>query len=256
MQNYQFFNISLMVFTILPVIVFYLLTCTNMHAPYGKFASTIWGKWSISAKWGWIIMESPSSIIFLTALLSSGRMTSGTIALFLVWQFHYFYRSFIYPLFTNHSKVMPVSVLLSAFSFQVINTYFQSQWVFYYSPVDMYDMEYLKSWHFIVGLMIFLIGSFINRQSDRILKKLRNPGETEYKIPYGGMYKYVSCPNYLGEIVIWCGWAVMLNSWVGLSFVFWTIANLVPRALKVHHWYLQKFPDYPKDRKAVIPFIW
>ena len=33
-------------------------------------------------------------------------------------------------------------------------------------------------------------------------------------------------------------------------------ANLVPRAASVHRWYHERFPDYPADRKALVPFLW
>ncbi|HQE66815.1 MAG TPA: 3-oxo-5-alpha-steroid 4-dehydrogenase, partial [Bacillota bacterium] len=41
----------------------------------------------------------------------------------------------------------------------------------------------------------------------------------------------------------------------GLSFFVFTIANLVPRALSSHTWYKNNFPEYPSERKAVIPYI-
>ena len=40
------------------------------------------------------------------------------------------------------------------------------------------------------------------------------------------------------------------------SFAFWVIANLVPRARSTHHWYLENFEDYPKNRKKLIPGVW
>ncbi|MHA1318096.1 MAG: hypothetical protein ACTSQ6_11365, partial [Candidatus Heimdallarchaeaceae archaeon] len=60
----------------------------------------------------------------------------------------------------------------------------------------------------------------------------------------------------LGEITEWVGWAIMTFSIPGLVFAFWTIANLAPRARSNHKWYLENFPDYPKNRKALIPFIY
>jgi hypothetical protein len=33
------------------------------------------------------------------------------------------------------------------------------------------------------------------------------------------------------------------------------VANLAPRALKTHRWYKDTFPDYPEQRKALIPFV-
>ena len=30
-----------------------------------------------------------------------------------------------------------------------------------------------------------------------------------------------------------------------------TAGNLVPRSFRIHKWYQEKFPDYPKERKAL-----
>ena len=65
----------------------------------------------------------------------------------------------------------------------------------------------------------------------------------------------MSSPNYLGEMIEWLGWAIMTWSLAGLVFFFWTVANLLPRAVANHKWYKKKFPDYPSDRKAIIPYL-
>jgi len=57
----------------------------------------------------------------------------------------------------------------------------------------------------------------------------------------------------LGEIVLWSGWALMSFTFAGLAFALFTLSNLGPRALSHHRWYLEKFPDYPKERKALLP---
>jgi protein-S-isoprenylcysteine O-methyltransferase Ste14 len=87
------------------------------------------------------------------------------------------------------------------------------------------------------------------------LFSLRRRGEKGYKIPHGGLYRWISCPNYFGELLEWTGWAIATWSLAGFSFALWTFANLVPRALSNHKWYRQKFADYPKNRKAIIPYI-
>ena len=89
----------------------------------------------------------------------------------------------------------------------------------------------------------------------RIVLWLREPGETAYRIPRGGLYRFISCPNYFGELVQWAGWAVATWSLAGLSFAVFTAANLVPRALSHHRWYRSEFDDYPEGRHAVVPFV-
>ena len=69
------------------------------------------------------------------------------------------------------------------------------------------------------------------------------------------MFKYISCPNHFGEIVEWTGFAVILFNIGGLSFALWTAFNLIPRAMNHHNWYKSYFTEYPKDIKAVIPFV-
>jgi 3-oxo-5-alpha-steroid 4-dehydrogenase 1 len=32
-------------------------------------------------------------------------------------------------------------------------------------------------------------------------------------------------------------------------------AHLVPRALATHRWYRERFPDYPRERRALIPYL-
>jgi len=97
----------------------------------------------------------------------------------------------------------------------------------------------------------------VNNHSDHILRNLRKPNETGYKIPYGGLFNYVSDANYTGELIEWIGWAIMLWSKASLIFFLATFFNLAPRARMHHKWYLDKFKeDYPKNRKALIPFIW
>jgi steroid 5-alpha-reductase len=95
----------------------------------------------------------------------------------------------------------------------------------------------------------------INMWADTVLLGLKREGGG-YKVPRGGWFELVSCPNYFGEMVEWLGWAVMTWSWAGFSFFLFTCSNLVPRACAHHKWYLKKFgEDYPNNRKAVIPFF-
>jgi steroid 5-alpha reductase family enzyme len=148
---------------------------------------------------------------------------------------------------------MPLVIVFSAIFFNLINASLNGYYLGYLSKG--YPADWLLDPRFIIGIIIFILGFFTNQISDQILLNLRKGGKTGYYIPTGWLYKYVSCPNFLGEIMEWTGFAIMAWNLPALSFALWTAANLIPRALAHHKWYKQTFPDYPKSRKAVIPFV-
>ena len=86
-------------------------------------------------------------------------------------------------------------------------------------------------------MVLFALGVFINHQSDAILLRLRQPGETGYSIPYGGLYRWVSAPNYLGEIIQWTGFVIAAATPAAWVFALFTVANW-RRARSHHQWYL------------------
>lgn len=122
----------------------------------------------------------------------------------------------------------------------------------YSSP---YPIKWLLDVRFICGVIFFLTGFIINVISDTILRKIGSNNEKGYRIPSGFLFSSVSCPNNLGEIIEWLGWAILTWSIAGLSFFIWTIANLLPRALSHHKWYKKEFSNYPPKRQALLPFV-
>jgi 3-oxo-5-alpha-steroid 4-dehydrogenase 1 len=114
-----------------------------------------------------------------------------------------------------------------------------------------------------------------------------------YAIPQGWLYHYISFPNYFCEWVEWFGFALAsapfpldqssfslasLTSIFSISGILSTFSApshlfcpqltppyiffitevllMLPRAYRGHQWYIQKFGEnYPKERKAVIPFL-
>jgi steroid 5-alpha reductase family enzyme len=107
-----------------------------------------------------------------------------------------------------------------------------------------------------IGAILFIAGFGVHAHSDKVLRILRRQGKGEYLIPGRGLFRYVSSPNYLGEIMEWTGFAVATWSLAGLAFALFTIANLLPRALSNHRWYKNTFPGYPEDRRILVPFVW
>jgi 3-oxo-5-alpha-steroid 4-dehydrogenase 1 len=85
----------------------------------------------------------------------------------------------------------------------------------------------------------------LNMQSDAALRALRparapqggsaeqaKGGRGEYRIPRGGAFRLVSCPNYLGEILEWAGFALATGGAVHASaFAVFTACILGSRAV-------------------------
>ncbi|KAK7339820.1 hypothetical protein VNO77_20506 [Canavalia gladiata] len=234
------------------------ISLTFLQAPYGKHYRPGWGP-NLSPPFAWFLMESPT--LWLTLLLfPRGNHSSNPKAITLIapFLFHYINRTILYPLrlLTTPSpktaSSFPFSIALLAFVFNVLNSYVQATCVSHYKD---YDDDGGFWWRFLFGLFVFVCGMGINVWADRVLLRLKSEGKG-YVVPRGGLFEVVSCPNYFGEIVEWLGWAIMTWSWAGLGFFLYTFANLGPRARANHRWYLEKFgEDYPKKRKAVIPYL-
>lgn len=110
-----------------------------------------------------------------------------------------------------------------------------------------------------IGAVIFLWGWLHQLRCHAILGSLReNKGADEYVIPYGDWFRYVSCPHYLAEIIIYFGILVAsggsdITIWLLFMFV---VSNLTFAAAETHRWYHHKFENYPKTRRAIIPFVY
>lgn len=233
--------------------VFTVLAVSKIRAPYGRHSREGWGP-KIPSRVGWIAMEMPA-VAFFIWLFFQGRHAGqlAPLVLLCIWQLHYVHRTLIFPFrIRAKGKTIPLMVAIMAFAFQMMNSYINARWL---SEFSSYSEAWLRDPRFIGGVGIFVLGFIINIHADTVLIKLRKPGETGYTIPMGGMYRFVTCPNYLGEILEWVGFAIASWSLPGLAFALYTASNVGPRAFSNHRWYKEKFPDYPKERHALIPFI-
>ncbi|KAK7294634.1 hypothetical protein RJT34_17524 [Clitoria ternatea] len=257
MQNESLFHNSLLILYLSAPPTFFSLTF--LQAPYGKHHRPGWGP-NLPPPLAWFLMESPT-LWFTLFLFPHGQHSSDPKAITLItpFLFHYLNRTLLYPLrllaapSTKTASGFPLSIALMAFAFNLLNTYVQASWVSHYKDYNGGEVFW---WRFCFGLVVFLCGFGINVWADRVLLRLKSEGKG-YVVPKGGLFEVVSCPNYFGEILEWLGWAVMTWSWAGLGFFVYTFANLGPRARANHRWYLEKFgEDYPKKRKAVIPYLY
>lgn len=231
-----------------------LVALVFINAPYGRHVRRGWGP-QIPALVGWVVMEAPAVLLLgWIYLQGEHRFALVPLALLSLWQVHYIHRTFIFPFrMRSAGKRMPLLVAALAIVFNSLNAYINARWL---SHFGSYEPSWFVDPRFLIGVAVFACGFWINYTSDRILFSLRKPGETGYKIPKGGLYRFVSCPNYLGEIIEWTGFAIACWSLPALAFALYTAANVGPRAFANHRWYKEKFENYPTERRALIPFLW
>jgi hypothetical protein len=236
-----------------------------ISAPYGRYTTSKgWGP-LIPAKLAWFFMESPnlwvSAIVYLYHSKETCAANRHNNILMCMFVLHYLNRSVLYPLrMPRDANPMPVSVTFMAFFYCLWNGMTQSISLGMVNCEDVVSASFSETLRFYAGVIMFATGMMVNVHSDSTLINLRgkpvNGRRAAYKIPRGGMFEYVSCANYFGEIVEWGGFALASGTLAGFAFALFTFCNIGPRASKHHQWYLTKFDDYPKSRKAVIPFIW
>lgn len=257
----RIFNIFLIVMAVTALIVFIALYFVD--AGYGKFYNKKWGP-AVNNRLGWVLMEAPVFIaMLLLCLLSDRRTDIARLAMLLIFEAHYFQRSFIFPLLIRGKGRMPLSIILMGVIFNTLNALMQGGWIFYISEPARYTAAWLSDPRFIIGTLIFIAGMFINIQSDSIIRNLRKPGDNAHYLPKKGMFRYATSANYFGELTEWVGFAILTWSWSGVLFAVWTFANLGPRAARIHQRYRSEFGAEMAELenggtsiKRIIPFIY
>ncbi|KAG9300468.1 hypothetical protein G9A89_010094 [Geosiphon pyriformis] len=270
-KKHDIYANAFLIYCTFPLLFISLLTC--LDAPYGKFEWSYTKFLMFPGKISWIIMEVVSPLTLLYTIFSSSlSLKIIQILLISLWLIHYTNRVFIYVV--RAPRIAPIHLLtiLCGMTFNFFNAFTNTYWIIELGKYTRDDFH--GFWIYLrvaIGIIIFLTGMVINISHDNILFSLRKKAALKsniktpfektqnqhYSIPYGGYFRYVSCPSYFGEFIEWIGFSIA--AWwspPALVFVLATAANLFPRALKTHQWYLNKFKEnYPLDRKAIVPFF-
>ena len=249
------YNLFLWIMAAVAVVVF--IALYFVEAGYGYLFNPKFG-FPVPNKVAWVLMECPVFIVMaILWWMSDYAMQTAPLVLFIIFQTHYFQRSFIFPMLMRGNSKMPLGIVALGFIFNTLNALMQGGWIFFLAPQDYYADWFSKPFIYI-GIAIFFAGMFINWQADYIIRHLRKPGDTKHYIPKGGMFRYVSSANYFGELVEWTGFAIASWSWAGVVFVLWTFANLAPRSASLYKRYEKEFGEEftSLGRKRIIPFIY
>ncbi|QRV80913.1 3-oxo-5-alpha-steroid 4-dehydrogenase [Ceratobasidium sp. AG-Ba] len=292
-KNHQTYHLGLRVFAFFTVAGPVTLSINAPHGRFSvgenqsenSVLRRIWSSLSIDGTIAWILMELPSPVSLLYAysqennILSLVDVPTPYTVLPVLFVAHYLNRAIISPLRTPSRSKSHVIVLISATLFNLLNGSLNGTWLGVGARTGKISWSTAPT-SFYTGMAMFGLGLWGNIWHDEVLLQIRKskdhqPGyKPRYAIPYGGLYSLVSFPNYLCEWFEWTGFSLAATSimtplqqelslghLLGISivppvlFTLVEIAVMLPRAIRGHEWYHQKFDDYPKIRKAVIPFL-
>ena len=94
---------------------------------------------------------------------------------------------------------MPLIIMLLAIVFNLFNASFNG---YYLGFIEQARREaWLTDPRFIIGVILFISGALINNSADNYLIRIRRENKGEYTIPSGTLFRKISCPNFLGEMI-------------------------------------------------------
>ncbi len=175
----------------------------------------------------------------------------------IAWSFHYAKREFetLFVHRFSHST-MPFTNLFKNCSYY----WGFAAWVAYFVNHPLYtppkeDLVYS-------GMCLFYLMEMGNLSSHVTLRSLRPPGTKVRRIPHGGLFEFVTCPNYSYEIMSWLGFNLMTKTVAGILFMLAGAVQMLIWAQGKHRNYHKEFDGkdgrdlYPPNRKILIPFIY
>ncbi|GFZ43825.1 hypothetical protein JCM24511_01545, partial [Saitozyma sp. JCM 24511] len=278
------------------------LTLFVLDAPFGRFAR-VGSRLNLNGNLAWFVMESVAPVTLITTLYQTDHppLTPEAMVLSGLYLTHYFHRAVLSPLvYSPRRSPLHIVIPLLAAAWNLLNASLLATSLAFYPPETT-----LSSPRFWFGVAGWALGFAGNVYHDEILNDLRRPprrrlfraadqAEAEdkkaskghYAIPHGGLFRYVSFPNYLCEWLEWSAFAFAagplfipipalsslhlsgrlgraaagLGWWPtkllspGWMFVLAEISAMTPRAIRGHRWYRDTFGErFPRERKVVIP---
>lgn len=112
------------------------------------------------------------------------------------------------------------------------------------------------------GMLIFYLMQLGNFMCHMTLRGLRPAGSRVRRIPFGGLFEFVSCPNYFFEIMAWVGFNFMTKTAAGMLFMTAGAVQMAIWAQGKHRRYIKEFDGkdgrdlYPNNRKMIVPYIY
>ncbi|XP_073107877.1 uncharacterized protein [Elaeis guineensis] len=228
---------------------------SDKHLQYSKFwnanppprANPI----RLSGRTGMLLLYAPALAAAVASFAVPGVVTTTRSQLLsLALSLHFFKRVFEVLFIHQFSgqMVLDSAILISSSYFIGTVSMIYAQYLTQGISEPAINLEY-------AGVVLFLVGIMGNFYHHFLLSKLRVKGDKGYKIPKRGLFNLVICPHYLFEIVDFVGVSLISPTVFSWSFTFGTFFYLMGRSYATRKWYLSKFPNFPKNVKSLIPYI-
>jgi hypothetical protein len=213
----------------------------------------------IGSQLGMLIIYLPAVFLCTGFLLYSDFKSNNnlSIVILLMMWVHFWKRTLEVLLLHSYSGRMGI---WNAISIGCMYTIYSWCLVFCTNPVSA-ERNTMWTWF---GYTIYTIGLVGNCYHHRLLARLRRPkaGSTmdldkRYVVPLGGGFSLVAAPHYSFELLIWFGIACVAQHVVAFMVVACMTSYLLARGKNTNDFYRSRFDEteWPKTRKAIIPFI-
>jgi len=106
-------------------------------------------------------------------------------------------------------------------------------------------------------VLVFCLAWYTQFSAHKTFAHLKTVNPVKHSVPSGGLFELVSCPHYLAEVLLYTVFMLILGTShsTGVLVWAWVTINQVIAATMSHHWYKTHFKDYPKERKAIFPYL-
>ena len=133
-------------------------------------------------------------------------------------------------------------------------------WIAFVTMHPLYTPPSCKSAR-TIGPILFAVSELLNLKAHIDLRNLRPAGTRIRQVPRGILFKFISCPNYLFEILSWVAFTMASQSVAAACFTVVGAAQMTVWAIQKHKRYRKEFNGedgrelYPRNRRILIPFI-
>ena len=119
----------------------------------------------------------------------------------------------------------------------------------------------------LIGIVLSALGLYLEAEADdeKTQQKKKHPDMVATK----GLYKYMRCPNYFGEIVFWTGvfvgswgalrgagqWIMEIIAWICIVFIMFNGAQRLEKRQNSRYGKLPAYKKYVAKTPIIIPFV-